>query len=162
MNGYCVSLRSLAFGVTRHGVAITAVWGRWDTVAARHLTCMWKAALGGSVREALLDASQLDSGEGAAFEMLGDALEQHRLSRQAIVAQCDLGAGVRGLLAKQARCEPTREFATRADALAWLTHGCCTDEVAEIADARLADVARLRAWFEEASLESYPASDAPA
>lgn len=153
MNGYCVSLRSLAFGVTHHGVAITAVWGRWDTVAARHLTRMWKAALDGSVRDALLDASHLDSVDGAAFEILCDALEQHRLPRQAIVAQRDLGATVRGLLATQGRRQPTRGFATRADALAWLAHGCCTDEVTEIADARLAELARLRAWFEEVSLE---------
>ncbi len=159
--GYFVPSRNFAFGVTTHGLVTTVAWGAFDATEARRLGDAWTVTFSGPPRETLIDVTHLVASDHDAFTTLRDVLEPRRedrarvVRRQAVVANADYGAiFLRGYLAMFPPPYELRDFPTRDAALAWLGHTCCSDEIAELDDARSEVLLRLRAWLERAPLDA--------
>lgn len=159
--GYYVPSQSFAFGVTTHGLVVTLAWGVIGVSDARALSDVWAATFTGPPRPTLLDVTHLIAPDHDAFTTVRDLLEQHReararvVQRQAIVASADYAAVfMRGYFAMFPPPYELRDFPTREEALAWLGHACCADEVAELDAARSAVLLQLRAWLATTELPS--------
>lgn len=154
--------RCFAFGITAHDLAITIAWGSIDEAEARALGQVWQTTFDGPPRDTLIDITHLARTDAGAFDSMRDLLERHReerarvVRRQAIVGGEDFGGVfVRGYLAMFPPPYEVTMFRGLDEALAWLGHACCRDEVCEIDSAREDVLARLRTW-----LETTPLADA--
>ncbi len=157
--GYYVPSHNFSFGVTSHGLVVTVAWGMIDATEARKLTEVWAATFSGPPRPTLLDITDLLAPDMDAFAAVRDLLEHRRddrarvVERQAIVANAQYGAVfVEGYYAKFPPPYEVAVFRTRGDALAWLGHGCCAEEIAELDVARSEALLALRIWLATANL----------
>lgn len=154
-----VRSRCFAFALTSHGIAVTIAWGAIDEAEARALGEAWQTTFDGPPRDTLIDVSHLASSDAGAFAAVRDLLERHRedrarvVRRQAIVGGDGYGAVfVHGYLAMYPPPYEVRGFRDLDEALEWLGHPCCRDEVLDVDAAREDAVALLRGWLEAAHL----------
>lgn len=159
--GYFVPAHNFAFGVTTHGLVVTLAWGVIGAPEAHALSEVWKATFAGPPRPTLLDVTHLLAPDHDAFAKVRDLLEEHREARarvvkcQAIVANADYAAVfMRGYFAMFPPPYELRDFRTREEALAWLGHECCAEEIAELDGARSEVLLRLRQWLATTDLPS--------
>lgn len=153
-SGYYVPSDAFAFGVTSHGLVVTVGWGTIGARDAQELSEVWKATFAGPPRPTLLDVTRLLPPDSDAFAVVRDLLERHRderarvVQRQAIVASADYSAVfLHGYFALFPPPYEVRDFRTRDEALAWLGHTCCAEEIAEMDGARSELLQRLRDWL---------------
>lgn len=158
-SGYYTHSRCFAVGVTSHGLGVTVAWGAFDENEARLLTAAWRRTLDGPMRDSLVDVTGLVMSDAAAFATMRDMLESSRdararaVRRQAIVASDNFGGlHVRGYLTLFPPPYELRDFADRGQALAWLGHTCCANDITEMEATREDLLARLRDWLDTSRL----------
>jgi methylphosphotriester-DNA--protein-cysteine methyltransferase len=154
-----VRSRCFAFGLTSHELAVTVVWGSMDGEEAMALAEVWRSTFDGPPRDTIIDITHLAIADASAVEVMRGLLEHSReararvVRRQAIVARDDYGGMfVRGYLATYPPPYEARWFQTYDDALAWLGHPCCREEIDDLDAAREDALARLRQWLDTTAL----------
>lgn len=154
--GVYVRSRCFAFAITTTGLAATLAFGGYDEQEGERLCTVWVRTLAGPRRDTLVDATAVHRVDASAFVKVRDLLESRRderarvVRRQAIVSRSDLGSAVvRGYFAMFPPPYPIETFERRGDALAWLGHRECAQEIEEVEGAGAELMVRLREWLEQ-------------